>query len=303
MTEMEEEISISEEEAYQVWLQEDGSNANHVYYRTSHLQSVRSPDGDLIQPSHHNVEFQESPIVQQLKRDPTLLVFDNVPRISILSNDFHSLPWNEPVVLTGIEPDEVQNSQAVLQSLITKCADVIVRTGNRETLIENGFHHSAPIPLKDAVKQSSSKDKSLITNRMVFSPFSELPKATTKDFIDIVDRLFSLQINVLQDPKYTLCIANEGFGIGMHNHGPALFWLLDGRKKWYLSQPETIDQLDATTPTHPQFYQDLSSHKCILMPGECLFVPDHWYHEIFNIFPTAGIQMLSDQVIAPEATD
>merc|ERR1712176_280088 len=62
--------------------------------------------------------------------------------------------------------------------------------------------------------------------------------------------------------KFTLCMANEGFGIGMHKHGPALFFLTEGRKKWYLSHPTSIEERMASQePTHPGFYRDLSTHK------------------------------------------
>jgi len=117
----------------------------------------------------------------------------------------------------------------------------------------------------------------------------------------------------------------------MHKHGPALFFLTEGRKKWYLSHPKHIDDRisncdvaaaqqkqkqnpnqsdnnnnnkilvgdERTSTTHPGFYQHLSTHKCIQRPGELLFVPNLWYHEIYNLSsPTIGIQALAEELAA-----
>ena len=55
------------------------------------------------------------------------------------------------------------------------------------------------------------------------------------------------------------------------------------------------DDLEGVIDTHPGFYRDLASHKCIQRPGEVLYVPNEWYHEIFNLDYTVGIQALPDQ--------
>jgi len=90
--------------------------------------------------------------------------------------------------------------------------------------------------------------------------------------------------------KYTLTLASEGFGIGMHKHKAAIFMLLIGRKKWYMASSD--DLRDDDNNTHPAFYQTKSSHKCLQTAGEVLYVPELWYHEIFNLSYTAGIQAL-----------
>mmetsp|Transcript_28929 Transcript_28929/g.67934 ORF Transcript_28929/g.67934 Transcript_28929/m.67934 type:complete len:644 (-) Transcript_28929:89-2020(-) len=54
--------------------------------------------------------------------------------------------------------------------------------------------------------------------------------------------------------------------------------------------------------THPAFYRELSSHKCLQEPGELLLVPNLWYHEIYNVKgPTIGIQALADERATPGA--
>lgn len=303
---MEEEIFISEEEAYDMWLNNDDSGND---MRTSDLGLVPSPDGFLIQPSHDTTrnnadvqQFSESPKQNQIQRDPKLLEFDNVPRIHMSELDLSSYDLeNQPIVLTGffdedekeLQLDKCQQNLS-FQNLVSKHGDVIVRTGNRETLIENGFHHSKPQTLQD-IFHSFETCKS-----MIFTPIKELSESFQKDLIWATKNENSIFEHILEHPiKHTLCLApHQGFGIGMHKHGPAMFLLVQGRKKWYLSPPKPIDDMiNSGAPTHPDFYTSLSSHKCIQKPGEILFVPSGWYHEIFNLdHYTVGIQALSDRV-------
>ena len=78
----------------------------------------------------------------------------------------------------------------------------------------------------------------------------------------------------------------------VHKHNAAMFMLLLGEKKWYMTSG---GDLEGDSETHPGFYREKSSHKCILRQGEILFVPHEWYHEIFNLgVYTAGIQALPD---------
>ena len=269
---------------------------------------------------------------------------------------------------------------------------IIVRTGNRETLIENGFYNSKPAILSDVFQNSTtSNNKSNNNNNnnnnntIIFNPIHELPAEfhaeqvlgrwlnnsnTPNDDTPTIRKqqqpfpnsFWKLLLspsqhntnnndddNVVADNdnentvaeiaagaattatativaddtdaiKYTLCIANEGFGIGMHNHGPAMFLLTEGIKKWYLAPPDRIDallvsldddaqdqqqhqqqqddvvqsKLQPKSKTHPMFYQELSTHKCLQTLGELLYVPNLWYHEIYNLqSPTIGLQGLA----------
>jgi hypothetical protein len=167
-----------------------------------------------------------------------------------------------------------------------------VRTGNRQTLIEHGFVHSEPMRLKDALVVSGGGDGGVRPEcgRMVFSPVKELPDAF-RDHLAPFTRAFpcehEAQGKARVSKHFTLCLANEGFGIGMHKHGAAMFLLLEGEKKWYMAKSDPDE-----TPTHPAFYTSESSHKCIQRPGELLYVPSNWFHEIFNLSATAGVQGL-----------
>ena len=280
----EESLSIDEEDALQIW--QDMSE----FERTSHLDKVPNPDGIMIQPSNNNlcstIDTNISPTESHLKRDPTLLQFDNVERIDI--SQIHTISWQEPIIITNA----IQNGIASILSkedLVTHYGDIEVRTGNRETLIENGITNSKPMLLSDAL-QSTSSESNVECGTIVFSPVKELPDELANSLQSLFTDHFPKCDNIESMEKFTLTLASEGFGIGIHKHKEAMFMLAEGVKKWYMA---SSDDLEADTDTHPGFYQEKSTHKCIQKSGEILYVPNEWFHEIFNISEyTAGIQAL-----------
>jgi hypothetical protein len=58
--------------------------------------------------------------------------------------------------------------------------------------------------------------------------------------------------------KFTLMLALEEFGIGMHKHNAAVFMLLLGEKKWYITSSE---DLEGDSKMHPGLYQEKSLHE------------------------------------------
>jgi len=276
-------VSIDEQEAINIW------HDMTEYERTSHLDKVPNPDGIMIQPSNDlcsAIDTNVSPTALQLKRDPTLLKFDNVERIDI--SQIHTISWQEPVIIMNAIPNEI-SSILSKQKLVSHYGDVEVRTGNRETLIENGITNSKPMILSNAL-QSTSSESNVECGTIVFSPVRELPDELAHELRVFTDQ-FPKCDNVSESMnKFTLTLASEGFGIGIHKHREAMFMLIEGVKKWYMC---SSDGLEADTDTHPGFYQEKSTHKCIQKSGEILYVPSEWYHEIFNISEyTAGIQAL-----------
>lgn len=272
----EESVGIDEDEANALWRgmsEED---------RTGHLDEVPGPDGVMVRPSHDRPRPPGGPSVDsQLRRDPGLLGLDNVRRVDL--GDIGSVRWDEPLVISGaVSGETLRRGDALLDRgrLMSAHGEAEVRTGNRETFIDNGFTNSKPMSLKDALGQG----------RMVFTPVDgELPEGLVHELGRFVDCIRRIDARGFSPRKFTLTIAETGFGIGMHKHNPAMFMLLQGRKKWYMARGGS---LDPSGETHPGFYGELSSHKCVQQPGEVLFVPGDWWHEIFNLSYTVGIQGL-----------
>mmetsp|Transcript_14598 Transcript_14598/g.31770 ORF Transcript_14598/g.31770 Transcript_14598/m.31770 type:complete len:380 (-) Transcript_14598:246-1385(-) len=286
----EESVSIEEEEALEMWREMTEET------RTGHLDKVANPDGIMIQPTNEakcdttTTDNVASPTESQLKRDPTLLEYDNVKRVDV--SQIHSISWKEPIIITNAIQDDNFANRGMLDKhrLASIHGEVEVRTGNRETLIDNGITNSKPMPLSEALFIPKSGDESSLgCGRIVFSPVKELPD----EFADEVKQFTACFPCCTESPmkKFTLTLASEGFGIGIHKHKAAMFMLLAGQKKWYMSSSK---DLDGDTETHPGFYREKSSHKCIQQQGEVLFVPNDWYHEIFNLEYTAGIQALPE---------
>jgi len=285
----EESVYIEEEEALELWM--DMSEET----RTGHLEKVPNPDGIMIQPTNcraHDATSScnaASPSESQLRRDPTLLEYDNVQRVDV--SQIQTISWEKPVIITNAIPDEILRDKGVLDNhqLASSHGGVQVRTGNRETLIDNGITNSKPMPLADALLMPQSDGRnSPECGCIVFSPVRELPDEFANELKPFTD-CFPCTESLMK--KFTLTLASEGFGIGMHKHKSAMFMLLVGQKKWYMSSSE---DLEGDAQTHPGFYREKSSHKCIQKPNEILFVPNEWYHEIFNLEYTAGIQALPE---------
>lgn len=251
-----------------------------------------NPDGIMVQPTNNDTQEDTMhrytpPLDSQLRRDPTLLEFDNVKRVDV--SQIHNISWDEPIMISNaIHHDILANSSILEKHTLASSVygEVEVRTGNRETLIDNGITNSKPMPLEAAL---TSYHTSSECGRIVFSPVKELPNELASELEQFNDCFPPCSIVSSPMNKFTLTLASEGFGIGMHKHKAAMFMLLVGRKKWYMC---SSNDLEGDTETHPGFYKDKSSHKCIQKAGEVLFVPDEWYHEIFNLEYTAGIQAL-----------
>lgn len=409
---------ITEEEAYQLWLKQQGCEHDEECFiddDEGDSRLVSSPDGLLVRPKHDartrktpldefndgGMEGQEEcyaeasilrdvdaagpamdrATARQLQRDPGLLDFDNVVRVHYaevlehLSKQTHvsdvsgdnsgaedsPLSWKEhfgrqPLVVCGLGQsnwesatlpllDELKEFQSAFQEAVTRRGSgTVVRTGNRETLVQNGFHHSKPELLAEVAGAMLERDRGNddgsdasknFLGTVVFNPIHEMPAMYRSDVLlgrwinvppvdssmkkdsrrDFPNILWNTILNPRKSHsndaeeesqpalKFTLCMANEGFGIGMHRHGPALFFLTEGRKKWYLSHPAAIDaEIASRRATHPGFYRELSTHKCLQRPGELLLVPNLWYHEIYNLgSPTIGIQALAGERPEPGA--
>jgi len=298
----EEEELVDEAEALRLW------RAEGLADRTAHLAPVPGPDGRLVMPTHAAVAAAAasepsastagdgwvSATRAHLQRDPALLTLDNVRRVDV--SELRSVSWTEPVMITGVAagPGLLDGGALTLPQLVARFGDAEVRTGNRNTFVESGISNSLPMALREAMAENVTVGGDRECSRMVFSPVQELPPPFQQHLEPLTAAFpceHEAQGRARIQKKFTLCLANEGFGIGFHNHAAAMFLLVVGRKKWYMGPPAT----EQNTPTHPGFYCEKSSHKCIQAAGELLYVPDLWFHEIFNLERyTAGIQALPE---------
>jgi ribosomal protein L16 Arg81 hydroxylase len=199
------------------------------------------------------------------------------------------------IITNAVVPETVPKTILDKQELKALYGNVKVRTGNRETLIDNGFMNSIPKRLADALEETNNTSNTEC-GTIVFSPIQELPDTFIDELHELMDAFPSCTNSDISigKMKFTLTIASEGFGIGMHKHNAAMFMLLVGRKKWYMTDSANLDGIVSESETHPRFYRELSSHKCIQQAGEVLYVPNGWYHEIFNLEYTLGIQALPE---------
>ncbi len=162
--------------------------------------------------------------------------------------------------------------------------------GSPETLIDNRFTNSKPIPLLEVFAVPQGRVESgAECERIVSSPVRELPDKFVAELSQFTHCFlqFSKEFNTM---KFTLILVSEEIGITMHKHNAAMFMLFLGEKKWYTTSSRN---LEGDSEVHPRLHWEKSLHKCILRQGEILFMPHEWYHEIFNLGEyTAGIQAL-----------
>ena len=78
-----------------------------------------------------------------------------------------------------------------------------------------------------------------------------------------------------------------------HQHATAYNFLSAGRKKWYLLPPSA--NIGPTISTLPWWLKNVMPYlkikpiECVQQPGEVLFVPNGWFHAVFNIDEVVGI--------------
>ena len=162
-------------------------------------------------------------------------------------------------------------------------SDVSVQVGDRNSLVQAGLGTKPTLPIGDALSRDESEFPVV-----VFTPVSQLPSPFQEQLAPVLD---ALPLGVARYigrelARHTLVAARSGFGAGFHWHNASTFLLAHGLKKWYMA-PHAVRN-DA--PTHPHFYTTKSTHRCVQRPGELLYIPSLWAHEVFNLKPSVGIQ-------------
>ena len=136
-----------------------------------------NPDGIMVQPTNNDTQEDTmhsrytTPSTSQLRRDPTLLEFDNVKRVDV--SQIHNISWDEPIMISNAVPNDILAKSGILEKHALASSvygEIEVRTGNRETLIDNGITNSKPMQLEAALTSSHTSSE---CGRIVFSPVCE----------------------------------------------------------------------------------------------------------------------------------
>ena len=121
-----------------------------------HIDAVTSPDSVFVIPTHDSAPFSPAPefascIHAQLKHDPLLVELDNALHVDM--TQLRAVSWTELVVITGcLAAVPLDDHHLTPVTLMNRFGDAEVRTGNRSTLVENGFTDSKLMALCNAME-------------------------------------------------------------------------------------------------------------------------------------------------------
>jgi hypothetical protein len=83
-------------------------------------------------------------------------------------------------------------------------------------------------------------------------------------------------------------IGAAGTGVPFHFHGPGFAETIFGRKRWFLTPPDSPPSFDGDTSSLSWFLNDYETSKaqimeCTLGPTDLIYFPDRWWHATLNI--------------------
>lgn len=95
-------------------------------------------------------------------------------------------------------------------------------------------------------------------------------------------------------PSFGLYVSPRGACTSLHLDADltsAINCQLQGQKRWYVFAPELTEKLPERTPnptnilTHgtPKFGGVQPTHEFNLLPGQILYLPGNWYHEVYSL--------------------
>jgi len=91
-------------------------------------------------------------------------------------------------------------------------------------------------------------------------------------------------------PAFSFGVAGAGTGVPFHFHGPGWAEAIHGRKRWFLTEPDTKPEFHPNTTTLQWFLQDYNTvkeqvklYECTIRPGEAIYFPPSWWHATLNV--------------------
>jgi hypothetical protein len=91
-------------------------------------------------------------------------------------------------------------------------------------------------------------------------------------------------------------MGGSGSGVPFHTHGAVFAEVLYGKKRWFVTPPESKPSFHPDETSYSWFHHAYEAAatqpgflECTLQPGEILFMDSQWWHSTLNIGETVFI--------------
>jgi len=189
--------------------------------------------------------------------------------------DVHYSTQAQPVVLTGLTGGWAAHEKWTYEQLVQDYGDIPVLTSQMTNGFRSMWDWSEPLTVKDVLNSS-----------LVFFTNEKLSAGLRKDigtlplFIERHDGILGISVG-----------SKNSFAIH-HSHKPGWFAQIKGRKLWVLTEPGARHAWSATYPDvckiPEEIFETLPVKRCIVNPGEALYLPDMWGHSTCNLDRAVG---------------
>jgi hypothetical protein len=232
------------------------------------------------------------------------LTFRKIPRVKNISRkDFikHYYRKNEPVVLEGVAKDWPCVTNWSPQMISERYGDDPVRViGAGPENIEAQDYRTQMTDLRTIIAKME-------TDCTKYARFNPLLNRHPELLGDLDVEFFEKLINKNSySPSFQLFLGGKGSATALHNAiTNNLFVEIYGEKEWYLISPRYnpvihpplirapyfISKLDPDKDNSDEFpeMRAIEINRCIINPGDILYIPSFYWHYVYNHSPTIGL--------------
>lgn len=230
---------------------------------------------------------------------------DNIDRIdgdSLSYDDFsknYGFP-NKPVIIKNIASKWKSFDLWDRDYLINNYGNYLFKMGSIQSSLYDFFNY-----ISKSIEERPAYlfDNEFGENYPNLLDYYDVPSYFKNDYFSLLDDY----IHEYPRPSYRwILIGAKRSGSTFHkdpNSTSAWNACLRGRKKWIFYPPDKVppgvfpsdDHFDVTTPTSPlewylRFYHpSKESIECIQYPGEIVYVPNGWWHQVINLDETIAV--------------